>query len=555
MLARRLVFAAIGCGAACGLGGSLLGVLASGGWTWVKTGILLCFAGVAPWLGICAGNAVLGLGVLLTRRDPARAVLPVAGDIGHAEVATRTALAVTVRHEDMTVVLPPLRRLLDGLDAAGAGGWFALFVLSDSDRDDGEAAAVADFAAADRDPGRIHYRRRARNTGFKAGNVMDFLDHHADRFPLAVMLDADSEMTAAAVLRLVRIMRAAPSLGIVQHLTVGRPADTGFARLFQFGMRAGMRVWATGQAAWQGDEGPYWGHNAILRAAPFRDHARLPTLPGGGVILSHDQVEAALLRAAGWGVAVWTGEDGSLETNPPALPEFVARDARWLAGNLQYVRLLFRPGFRPMGRWQLLQAILLFLGAPLYAAMFALAVVNAATGGADALPRRQLLILALAWSVTLYGPKLLGYAGVLMSRAERARYGGAGRFALGAGCEIVFTLLLDAPMTLTKTLALVRVLLGRRPAWLPQNRAARAVTWREALRMLWPHTLAGVVAFGVLANVSWAAVAFAGPFAGGLLLGVPLAVASAAPGPSEWLRRRRVAATPEELAATRSAGG
>ena len=141
-------------------------------------------------------------------------------------------------------------------------------------------------------------------------------------------------------------------------------------------MRAGMRVWATGQAFWQGDEGPYWGHNAILRIAPFRAHCRLERLPDGAAILSHDQVEAARMRAAGLGrVRLGRGGGQSTEATPPALPEFLRRDSRWLAGNLQYRHLLFRPGFRPMGRWQLVQAILLFAAAPLYVAMLALAAV------------------------------------------------------------------------------------------------------------------------------------------------------------------------------------
>jgi len=519
-------------------------VLAPGGATVVKLLLLLCFLGVAPWLGVCLGNALPGFLIRALARDPARAVLPVAGDIETGPITLRTALAVTVRNEDLHAVLPPMRRLLN--DLAPHGHRFALFILSDTQD---PALAMLEAAAVAGDP-RLRYRRRTANTGFKAGNVMDFLDHHADGFDCAVMLDADSEMSVASVLRLVRIMQADPRMGIVQHLTVGKPAEAAFPRLFQFGMRAGMRIWATGQAWWQGDEGPYWGHNAILRIAPFRQHARLDPLPDGSAILSHDQVEAARLRAAGWKVCMWADEAGSLEANPPALPEFLHRDSRWLAGNLQYRQLLRLPGFRPMGRWQLAQAMLMFIGAPLYTAMLALAAVNAATHGAE-VPRGRLLLLALAWTLTVYAPKLLGYFEILLSRARAAAYGGRWAFACGVALEFVFTLALDAISRPSKTLAMARVALGAREAWLPQNRTARGVTWREAARLFWPHTLFGVAVFTGLAwSSAWAALV-ALPWAGGLLVAVPFCVWTSRPGVSAWLRRHGVAATPEELSGGR----
>ena len=148
---------------------------------------------------------------------------------------------------------------------------------------------------------------------------MDFLDRHAEGHELMLCLDADSEMSAEAVLRLVACMEADSRLAIVQQLIAGRPATAAFPRLFQFGMRAGMRSWATGQAWWQGPEGPYWGHNAVVRIAPFREHCRLQPLPDGSPILSHDQVEAVRLHAAGWKVCCLPDEAGSLEGNPPAL--------------------------------------------------------------------------------------------------------------------------------------------------------------------------------------------------------------------------------------------
>lgn len=544
MTLSRVLFILLLVATAAGLTALLAAVLAAGGWSPIKFLILLCFPGVVPWLGLCVGNALPGFLIRTLARRPARTVLPVSGDIDHAPVTARTALAVTIRNERIDTVLPPLGRLLEGLAAAGAAERFALFVLSDTSD---PALAAAEAAALAAFPHPVRTRRRGDNTGFKAGNLMDFLDHHADGFELAILLDADSEMSAAAVLRLVRIMQAAPRMGIVQHLTVGRPAAAAFPRLFQFGMRAGMRVWATGQAFWQGDEGPYWGHNAIIRIEPFRRHARLPTLPGGAAILSHDQVEAARLRAAGWGVCVWAAEEGSREENPPALPEFLHRDARWLAGNLQYRHLLRLPGLRPMGRWQLVQAMLLFAGAPFSMAMLALASLAVATGAA--VEAGRLLAFALAWTLAAYSPKLLGYAEVLCARGLRARYGGAGRFAAGVAAETVFTLLLDVVTQAHRTIALIRLALGARPGWLAQNRAARGVGWGEAAWMFWPHTAFGMAVFAGFFSASWVAALSALPFAGGLLAAIPLCVLTADPRISAWLAARGIAAAPEEITA------
>src|SRR5260221_7232165 len=188
-----------------------------------------------------------------------------------------------------------------------------------------------------------------------------------------LVLAADSLMWGAAFLRLVRAMQANPTLGILQTLVVGQPADSAFARIFQFGMRHGMRTHTTGIAWWQGSSGPYWGHNAIVRLEPFVAHCRLPTLSGrpplGGPVLSHDQVEAALMRAAGYEVRGIADEFESWEENPPSLPDFIKRDLRWRQGNMQYLRLLCRRGLKPMGRFQLVNAIFMYLGAPFWILM------------------------------------------------------------------------------------------------------------------------------------------------------------------------------------------
>jgi membrane glycosyltransferase len=547
MAARRALVVLIVLLTAIGLGLLLLQVLAPGGWTLPKLAMLVAFLGTAPWTGLCLANGLIGFALLVLCRDPVRAVFPIELAVGSLP---RTAITVTVRNEDMRLVLPSLRYLLHDLDAAGAGVGFALFILSDTL--DAVAAAteeraVAAFRAEDRDPGRIRYRRRATNTGFKAGNIMDFLDRHAEGFELMVPLDADSEMSADAVLRLVRAMQAGPTLAIVQHLTVGLPASSAFPRLFQFGMRAGMRTWATGQAWWQDDEGPYWGHNAAVRIAPFRAHCRLPLLPNGQHILSHDQIEAAVLRAAGWGVRVLPLEDGSREANPPALPEFIRRDLRWLEGNLQYRHLLRLPGLRRMGRWQLVQAILLFVGAPLYLLFLLAAATATATDDVSPFPTAPALGLTIAWLGALYAPKLLGYAEVALSPDKRARYGGIVRLAGGVVAEVSFTLLVDVISVVAKTGAMLRLAFGKHAGWTPQNRADRGVGWQEAARLFWPQTVLGTLAFAGFASAGWTPTLWALPLAGGLLAAVPLCVLTADRRFGRWMSDRQIAAIPEEV--------
>jgi len=551
---RRAAFLALCALVALPLAALLHRVLAPGGWTGWEAGIALLYLGTLPWTAICAANAAIGLAILLAKGDGGESLLP-RHAAAPAGPAPRTAIAVPVRDEPMEAVLPPLARLLDGLEAAGEGERFTLWVLSDT-RDPARAAAedaaLDAFAAARAGGGGrvpVRRRRRADGAGYKAGNVMEFLDRHAGDHALALVLDADSEMSAGAALRLVRAMRADPGLGLVQHLIVGRPAARAFPRLFGYGMRAGMRAWATGQAWWQLDDGPYWGHNAILRVAPFRAHCRLGPLPDGSAILSHDQVEAVRLRAAGWRVRLLPAERGSLESHPPALPEFLARDARWAAGNMQYRHLLLAPGLRAMGRWQLLQAMLLFLLAPLWVGILLLAAGNAATGGGAATPTGALAaLLALTWAANT-APRLLGYAELMLRPRRAAAYGGRAAVARGAAAETLFSLLVEPVSLANKAFVLARLALGGRQGWAPQNRAGRGVAWGDAARLLLPHSLLGAGALGTLAAASPGAALLALPFALGLVLAVPVCVATASPGLSARLLRHGIGATPEELAA------
>ena len=216
---------------------------------------------------------------------------------------------------------------------------------------------------------------------------------------------------------------------------------------------------------------------------------------------------------------------------------------------MQYLALLRLPGLTAMGRMQLLQAILLFLAAPFWLLLLGAAVLNAASGGGATTPAGPLLGLMLAGWAALYAPKLLGYAELLLCAGRAAPYGGRLAVLRGAGAEILFTMLLD-PVTLAdKALFLLRLPFGGGAGWLPQNRVARGISWQDAARLLWPHSLLGLLGLAGLLAAGGSAWAWGAPFLLPLLAAVPFCVLSSSPAFAAWLRRKGLCRTPEEAPA------
>src|SRR5437764_3287674 len=292
--------------------------LEPGGFGALDLVLVVLFAVTLPWYVIGFWNATVGFLIMRLARDPVAAVTPAARVRGDEPITASTAILMCTRNEPPERAVQYLAPLIEGLAADRYAGRFHVYVLSDTDAPSiaaAEEAHFAAFAAAWRPRIAVSYRRRPHNTGFKAGNVRDFCERWGSSHDFAIVLDADSLMTAAAVTRLVRIMQADPRLGILQSLVTGLPSTSAFARLFQFGMRLGMRSYTIGSAWWQADCGPYWGHNAVIRLAPFMAYCELPELSGGrltgGHVLSHDQVEAVLMRRAGFEVRVLPEEGSS----------------------------------------------------------------------------------------------------------------------------------------------------------------------------------------------------------------------------------------------------
>jgi membrane glycosyltransferase len=532
--------------------------LSPGGLSAVDLLLLALYAIALPWLVIGFSISVIGFCVLQFARDPLAAIFPAAAGIrGDEPITAMTAILICIRNEAPERVIRNLSPLLTGLAAAGVGGRFHVFVLSDTG--DPALAAIEEerfgtFASVWQDRVAVTYRRRRANTEFKAGNIRDFCRQWGADYEFALTLDADSFMTADAVLRLVRIMQDDPRLGIVQSLVVGLPSTSAFARLFQFGMRLGMRSYTIGSAWWQADCGPYWGHNALLRLAPFIAHCRLPDLPAGSVlgghILSHDQIEAVLMRRAGYHVRVLPVEYQSWEENPAALLEFIRRDLRWCHGNLQYFHLLGLPGILPVSRYQLVFAILMFVGSPAWIGLLVAGTLAFAWYPPADLIRPDAGMAVLVLTLVMWlSPKLATFVNVLSRPAERRSFGGTPRFLASAACETVFSLLLAPIMWFGHTLFLARLPFTRTLGWSSQMRDDHAVPLGLACRALWPYAAVGVGSIAVLAASNAAAIPYALLLAAGLALSIPLAVITALPAVGAALMRYGIGRLPEETEA------
>ncbi|MEM7056602.1 MAG: glucans biosynthesis glucosyltransferase MdoH [Pseudomonadota bacterium] len=553
--ARRVIFVGLNLLTLAALTWGIYMAFSAGGWSVSDVIILTCFLFGAPWTVMGLWNALIGIWLLHGNKDGLAAVAPHLDAMAEeGPLKTRTALAMTVRNEDPRRSFERLAEMRRSLDATGHGAHFDVFVLSDTS--DAETAAEEEKLFVEMRPllggDRATYRRRAKNTAFKAGNVREFLLNQGRDFDLYLPLDSDSLMSGQAIVRMVRVMEAYPRIGILQSLVVGAPAESAFARIFQFGMRHGMRSYTMGATWWQADCGPYWGHNALVRVQPFRNHCRLPVLPGkpplGGHILSHDQVEAALIRRAGYEVRVMPVETESWEDNPPTLMDFTKRDLRWCQGNMQYWPLLRIKGLRPTSRFQIFAAIMMYFGAPAWMLMTSAAAWKLFEGGSGGIDLAfGIAMFFIMFAVSLI-PKLMGLLDVALTPGGTARYGGRLRFALGGVVEAIMSIMMAPVVAFRVTMFLIGLAFGKSIIWGAQKRDAYSLGWGDAWKGLWAQTIFGKVLFmAILMMAGPATLPWAAPMITGLCLAVPFAVFTASPGFGRWASRVGLCAIPEEI--------
>lgn len=482
---------------------------------------------------------------------------------------SRTAIVVPICNEDVRRVFAGLEATYRSLAATGHLEAFDFYILSDTrdpETQNDEASAWAELCDAVGGYGRIFYRLRKHRIKRKSGNIADFLRRWGGNYDHMIVCDADSVLAGATVVHLVRLMERHPRAGIIQTIPAMVNRETLFARVHQFASRVYGPMLAAGLHFWQLGESYYWGHNAIIRCAPFMKHCGLSRLPGepplGGEIMSHDFVEAALMGRAGWEVWLACDLGGSYEEAPPTLLDELKRDRRWCQGNLQHLRLLFADGIRGGHRAIMAMGVVAYTSALLWGGFLVLSTLAVVekwlsvpvyfTSGHTLFPLwpqwRPELALALAGStaILLILPKLLSVLLIVKARRS-AQFGSFPRLAASVLLEIVFSTLLAPVRMWFHSKFVLLTLLGRQIGWSAQVRTDAETRWRDAVRQ---HGVSTVVALAWLAGVAalhWSLVWWLLPIVLALALSVPVSVYSSRVVLGRAFRRRRLFITPEEI--------
>jgi membrane glycosyltransferase len=526
--------------------------------TWLQGTMIFFFAVSLGWIAFSSGSVLAGAS---KRRDPKP------DPTGRA---TLTALVMPIYNEDPVRTTSALRAMAEALGQIKAAQSFEIVILSDSTNADAwirETLSVEQLRRSLASVMPVWYRRRWQNIARKSGNIEDFVTRWGGRYEHMIVLDADSLIDAPTLQRLVLTMEADPNLGILQTAPQLIGATTFFGRLQQFAACVYGPVITRGLSAWSGDSSNYWGHNAIIRIAAFAENCGLPKLEGrkpfGGFILSHDFVEAALMRRGGWKVRMATDCGGSWEESPPTLIDVAIRDRRWAQGNLQHMKVVGTTGLSLASRIHLSVGIMSYLSSPLWLLMlgigFALAVqshlIRPEYFSHDfqlfpTWPRFDVeLMMALFWFSmgVLLIPKTLGLIHALLSR--RIRRGGGGAIGVCASflLEVVLSALYAPILMMVQSRHVFEVFMGRDSGWKPQRRDGGGTTWADAWHYHKRHMLLSVVTAVIVWFLSPPLLAWLSPALLGLFLAVPLSRASGSQELGRLLSRLALLRTPEEM--------
>ncbi|EHR03363.1 membrane glycosyltransferase [Bradyrhizobium sp. WSM471] len=560
-VAARRLFILAGTAAITAAGAvEMYDVLKVGGVTVLEGMVFGLFLVLLAWIAFSFVSSVAGFFVLLRGRPD---VLPINSHGPLPGITGRTAMLLPTYNEDQHHLMARLRAMYESVGETGQAPLFDWFLLSDTTDPDIWIAEELAFLELQRNcgSGHLYYRHRSDNTARKSGNIAEWVRRFGGAYDYMIILDADSLMSGETIVRLAGAMEANPQAALIQTLPIVVNARTLISRLQQFSGRLYGPLIAAGNAWWHASEGNYWGHNAIIRVQAFAQEAGLPELRGrkpfGGHILSHDFVEAALMRRAGWGIFMAPDLGGSFEEVPPSLLDFAARDRRWCQGNLQHLAVLPAQGLHWVSRLHLLTGIGSYLTAPLWLLFLLLGILISLQAyfvkpeyfpkGFSLFPTwpaQDPVLAAWVFAATmglLIVPKLLAYLVLLTRRAERQAFGGGFRVLLAVVAESLLAALIAPSMMIFQSTAVAEILLGRDAGWQVQRRSDGRITRDEVYRKFTVPTLCGLAMAASAYAVSLPLLLWMSPVIIGLVCAIPIGlITSTAP------RMARLFATPED---------
>jgi membrane glycosyltransferase len=538
---------------ACALSANLGDFLRSG-ITPIEIAALALFTPLLLGLSFWFVNALIGYIILMTRQQD---MLGMNLKTPAPRPSTRTAILMPIYNEDARAVCERLLAVAHSVDHTGYKDAFDIFLLSDTTD---AAIAQEEEAAFARlktlSPVRTYYRRRQFNHARKPGNIADWIRRFGGAYEQAAILDADSIMSGDALAHLVGVMERRSEIGLLQTLPTIVKRRTLFGRYLQFGVGVYSPVAWAGLSFWNGEEGLYWGHNALIRTRAFAAHCGLPDASDDsreGRILSHDTVEAILMRRAGYSVRMAPSMPGSYEECPPTLLEFMDRDRRWCQGNIQNLRFITAPGLHWIQRAQLVLNCMLYVAAPMFVGYLVLRIAGGIGNWHANMDWTSpgffinVISAPLMMATLLLGPKIFGCAYILAHRDMRRRFGGAAALIGGAITEILIAALVGPAVMVSQTAAVLGILLGRDLGWTTQRRDADDLPAKDAANYFGWQSALGVGVTLALIN-SLDRLSPSAPLLGGMIGAAPIAILTGRRDFGQWLHRQNLLLTPEESA-------
>lgn len=531
----------------------------------LKIGLVFLFCITFAWISLFFWSGLFGFWEILRHRK-----MPGIKRVSEeTKLSTKTAILMPVYNEDPTSVYANLLAMARDLSATGQGEAFDFFVLSDTTKPQvwvQEEALWLQTKKLFPKEINLYYRHRPKNIARKSGNIEDFCMRWGAKYDYMVVLDADSLMTGKTVVKMAQFMEVNTTTGIIQAPPMIINRHTFFARVQQFAGRVYGPIVSAGLAYWQVWDSNYWGHNAIIRTRAFMECCGLPVFPGqapfGGHILSHDFVEAALIRRGGWLAWMLPELKGSYEECPPTMLDFVIRDRRWCQGNLQHLRILFSRKLHPVSRLHFTLGIMSYLSSPLWFLFLFLGLGIALwreffppeyfTDTKTLFPTWPVfdligtLVLFLLSMGMLFIPKILGGLVVLIQHRPLKEFGGFFGLMKTLIVEFIFSALIAPIMMLFQSKIVLDILLGLDAGWNAQNRDETGTPWLVAIRRHFWHTVIGIGVSVIVYLYANSLFYWTLPITLGLIFSVPLSVWSSRESVGEWAKRHKLFIIPEE---------